>query len=221
MRLYDGFFKRFIDALLSFLGLIVLAPFFLLVAFAIKIDSKGPVFFSQDRVGGKGTLFRILKFRTMRVFEESFNPDGSEMENYARVTRVGKVLRKTSVDELPQLFNIFLGDMSIVGPRPTLPYQVEKYTDYQKKRLLVRPGLTGLAQVSGRNSLSWEEKIDLDVSYVESVGFFQDLLIILKTFPVVFKAEKQDFVKHDGISEHSGGVLSDVGATENKSKRPD
>lgn len=217
MNFYDSYIKRLMDAFLSILGLMVLAPLFLILAFLIKLDSKGPVFFAQDRVGKKGKVFKIFKFRTMRIFEESFNPDGSEMENYARVTRVGRFLRKTSIDELPQLINILLGNMSIVGPRPTLPYQVEKYSDYQKRRLLVRPGLTGLAQVSGRNSLSWEEKIELDIRYVESVSFVRDLSVILKTVPVVFKAEKQEFVKHDSISEHKGGVLSDVGAKENKS----
>lgn len=217
MNFYDSYIKRLMDAFLSILGLMVLAPLFLILAFSIKLDSKGPVFFAQDRVGKKGKVFKIFKFRTMRIFEESFNPDGSEMENYARVTRVGRFLRKTSIDELPQLINILLGNMSIVGPRPTLPYQVEKYSDYQKRRLLVRPGLTGLAQVSGRNSLSWEEKIELDIRYVESVSFVRDLSVILKTVPVVFKAEKQEFVKHDSISEHKGGVLSDVGAKENKS----
>jgi len=217
MNFYDSYLKRLMDAVLGIFGVMVLMPLFLFVSAAIKFDSKGPVFFAQDRVGRNGEIFRILKFRTMRIFEESFNPDGSEMENYARVTKVGRFLRKTSIDELPQLINIILGDMSIVGPRPTLPYQVEKYSDYQKRRLLVRPGLTGLAQISGRNSLSWEEKIELDIKYAESVGFVQDLMIILKTLPVVLKAEKQDFVIHDRISQHEGGVLSDVGAKEHKS----
>jgi lipopolysaccharide/colanic/teichoic acid biosynthesis glycosyltransferase len=141
------------------------------------------------------------------------------MENYSRVTKIGKLLRKTSIDELPQLFNILVGHMSLVGPRPALPYQVERYSEYQRRRLLVRPGITGLAQVSGRNSLSWEEKIELDIRYVNKVGLLKDILIIIKTFPVVFKADKQDFVQHDAISAHKADVLSDVGMVDNKYDR--
>lgn len=221
MSFYSRFFKRLFDFLLSVLSLLILSPLFLVVAIAIKIDSRGAVFFTQDRVGIRGDIFKIVKFRTMRTFEDSFNPDGSEMENYSRVTNIGSFLRKTSIDELPQLINIFIGHMSLVGPRPTLPYQVEKYTEYQHKRLLVRPGLTGLAQVSGRNSLSWEEKIELDIHYVNKVSFLRDLMIIARTFPVVFKAEKQDFIKHDSISAHKNNVLKDVGMSDNTSNNCD
>src|SRR5690625_4092260 len=131
-------------------------------------------------------------------------------ENDPRITKVGNILRKTSLDELPQLLNILLGDMSIVGPRPTLSYQVEKYTSKQASRVNVRPGLTGLAQVSGRNSLSWEEKIQCELDYVERLTFLRDVGIILKTVLVVLKTERIEFTKPDEISKHSGDLRKDV-----------
>jgi len=219
MNFYDKFFKRLLGFVLSIFGLLIISPLFVVVAIVIKVDSRGKIFFTQERVGVRGEIFKIVKFRTMRRFEDSFNRDGSQMENYSRVTKIGKLLRKTSIDELPQLFNILVGHMSLVGPRPALPYQVERYSEYQRRRLLVRPGITGLAQVSGRNSLSWEEKIELDIRYVNKVGLLKDILIIIKTFPVVFKADKQDFVQHDAISAHKADVLSDVGMVDNKYDR--
>lgn len=211
--MYRKHLKRFIDVTASGISLILLSPIFLIVIVLIKIDSKGPALFTQKRVGKEGKEFKIFKFRTMLTFEDSFYPDGSPIENYDRVTKVGNILRKTSIDELPQLINIFIGDMSIVGPRPTLSYQVEKYDDNQARRLKVKPGLTGLAQVNGRNSLSWEQKIQYDIDYVEHITFLSDLKIILKTFVVVFKSEKIDFIAHDEISKHAGDVRDDVSKT--------
>jgi len=208
--MYKKYFKRFIDVTVSGLSLILLFPIFLIIAVLIKIDSRGPILFTQKRVGEKGRVFRIFKFRTMLTFEDSFYPDGSPIENYDRITKIGKILRKTSIDELPQLINIFIGDMSIVGPRPTLLYQVEKYDEYQARRLDVKPGLTGLAQVNGRNSLSWEQKIQYDIDYVNNITFLNDLKIILKTFVVVFKSREIEFVSHDEISKHAGDVREDV-----------
>ncbi|HHX70950.1 MAG TPA: sugar transferase [Gallicola sp.] len=208
--MYKKYFKRFIDVTVSGLSLILLFPIFLIIAVLIKIDSRGPILFTQKRVGEKGRVFRIFKFRTMLTFEDSFYPDGSPIENYDRITKIGKILRKTSIDELPQLINIFIGDMSIVGPRPTLLYQVEKYDEYQARRLDVKPGLTGLAQVNGRNSLSWEQKIQYDIDYVNNITFLNDLKIILKTFVVVFKSKEIEFVSHDEISKHAGDVREDV-----------
>lgn len=208
--MYEKFFKRLIDIVVSGLGIIILFPFFVIVACLIKIDSKGPVFFTQKRVGRYKRDFKIYKFRTMLTFEDSFYPDGSPIQNYDRITKVGNILRKTSIDELPQLINIFIGDMSIVGPRPTLSYQVERYDSNQVRRLNVRPGLTGLAQINGRNSLSWEQKIQYDLDYIDNITFLNDIKIILKTFVVVFKIEKVDFVVHDEISEHLGDVRDDV-----------
>lgn len=208
--MYRKCFKRFIDVTASGISLLLLSPIFLIVIVLIKIDSKGPALFTQKRVGKEGKEFKIYKFRTMLTFEESFYPDGSPIENYDRITKVGNILRKTSIDESPQLINIFIGDMSIVGPRPTLSYQVEKYDDNQARRLKVKPGLTGLAQVNGRNSLSWEQKIQYDIDYVDDITFISDLKIILKTFVVVFKSEKIEFVAHDEISKHAGDVREDV-----------
>lgn len=208
--MYEKYFKRCIDVIAGVVSLIILFPIFLIVIIAIKIDSKGPAFFTQKRVGKEGEEFKIFKFRTMLTFEESFYSDGSEIENYDRITKVGNILRKTSIDELPQLINIIIGDMSIVGPRPTLSYQVEKYDDNQAKRLNIKPGLTGMAQVNGRNNLSWGQKIQYDLDYVDNITLLNDIKIILKTVVVVFKSEKIEFSTHDEISEHAGDVRDDV-----------
>ncbi len=208
--IYKNYFKRLLDILCSGLSLIVLSPLFFIIAIAIKLDSRGPAFFTQKRIGMNNKEFKIFKFRTMLTFEDSYYEDGTPIDNYDRITKVGDFLRKTSMDELPQILNIFLGDMSIVGPRPTLSYQVEKYNSTQARRLDVRPGLTGHAQVSGRNSLSWEEKIQCDLDYVNRITFLRDIKIILKTVLVVLKTEKVDFTKPDEISKHSGDVRRDV-----------
>ena len=146
----------------------------------------------------------------MLTFEDSFYEDGTPMENYERITKIGNILRKTSLDELPQLINVLIGDMSIVGPRPTLLYQVEKYDSNQMMRLKVRPGLTGLAQINGRNNLTWEEKIKYDLVYLEQISFLTDLKIIIKTIPVVLKCEKVEFTSPDEISKHSGELIDDI-----------
>lgn len=208
--MYRRHVKSKLDKLLSFVSLLLLSPLFIIIGIAIKKDSKGPIFFTQERVGLRGEKFRIVKFRTMLTFEESYYADGTQIENYDRITKVGNLLRKTSLDELPQLINIFKGDMSLVGPRPTLSYQVENYDSFQMKRLEVKPGLTGLAQVSGRNSLTWEDKINYDLQYVNKLWFITDVIIILRTFLVLFRTEKVSFSKHDKISEHKGDVTKDV-----------
>ncbi|MBZ4646706.1 MAG: Undecaprenyl-phosphate galactose phosphotransferase [Clostridia bacterium] len=207
---YRKYLKRIIDIIASGLGLIALLPLFLIIAIAIKFDSRGPVFFTQNRVGKDRKLFKIYKFRTMLTFEDSYYEDGTPIENYDRITKIGNILRKTSLDELPQLINVFIGDMSIVGPRPTLPYQVEKYDSNQARRLEIRPGLTGLAQVNGRNSLSWEEKIQYDLEYLDQISFLTDLRIIFKTILVIVKCENVEFTRPDEISKHLGEVRKDV-----------
>ena len=178
----------------------MLLPVFIVIAVWIKLDSRGPVLFKQERGGKDGKPFIILKFRTMVVDAEKSGYFTAE--NDPRVTRSGTILRKTSLDELPQLFNIFVGEMSIVGPRPTLMYQIEQYTAEQRKRLDVNPGVTGWAQVNGRNSLSWPERIVLDVWYAEHQSFLLDIKIIAKTFGVLLKgegvyADKEKFVVGD------------------------
>lgn len=208
--LYRKYAKRLLDVVFSGALLFILSPLLILLAIIIKTDTPGPVFFTQKRAGVNGNLFKMYKFRTMLPFEHSQFPDGTPMGNYERITRAGNILRKTSVDELPQLINILKGEMSIVGPRPALPYQVERYDEYQARRLLVRPGVTGLAQVSGRNELTWEQKIVLDVEYAENVTFLTDMKIVLKTVPVALKGQNVEFSKPDQISEHDGDIRKDV-----------
>ncbi len=176
------FFKRFMDIFISLIGLIVLFPFLLIVALVIKIDSKGPVFFKQDRIGKNGKVFKIYKFRSMTVGAEAQGV--YETKGDTRVTRVGRVIRKLSIDELPQFINILKGDMSIIGPRPTLtyhPWDYSDYTDFQLKRFNLRPGVTGWAQVNGRKDVEWNKRIELDVYYVENISIWLDIKIFFKT----------------------------------------
>jgi len=189
--------KRFFDILVSLFGIILLSPLMIVIALWIKLNSKGPVFFKQERVGKDNMLFNILKFRTMVVDAEKSG--FYTAENDSRITKPGNFLRKTSLDELPQLFNILKGEMSVIGPRPTLKYQVDEYTDFQKRRMEVRPGVTGWAQVNGRNSLSWPERIKLDVWYVDNLSFPLDMKILWKTLFVWLRgegvyAEKEKFI---------------------------
>ncbi|MGI6317350.1 MAG: sugar transferase [Dethiobacteria bacterium] len=181
--------KRAVDIVVSLSGLILLLPFFGVIAVAIKIDDPGPVFFRQERSGKNGRVFRIYKFRSMVVDAERKGAGVFVEENDSRITRVGKVLRHTSLDEFPQLINVLKGEMSLVGPRPTLPYQIERYDERQRKRLEVRPGITGWAQVNGRNALTWPERIELDLWYVDNWSLWLDLIILWRTFLIVAKRE--------------------------------
>jgi len=184
--------KRFVDIVVSIVSMILLLPLFLMIAFAIKIDSKGPVFFKQERLGKNGKVFKIIKFRTMVDNAEQKGSGLSTFEGDPRVTRVGEMLRKTSLDEISQLINILIGDMSLVGPRPPVPFhprKYEEYSDHQVLRFKVRPGITGLAQIMGRNSLTWDERIEYDVEYVQNVSLLLDIKIILLTIVKVFKSE--------------------------------
>jgi len=175
--------KRAADTLAALAALAVLWPVFAGIALAILLDTGRPVFFHQERAGRNGKRFSILKFRTMIRGAESSGLFTSEDD--PRITRVGRFLRRWSLDELPQLLNVLAGHMSLVGPRPTLPYQVERYDRRQRGRLLVRPGMTGLAQVRGRNALSWTEKVELDLEYIENMSPWLDLRIILATPPAL------------------------------------
>lgn len=190
---------------MAFFGICVSAPLLFIIAVAIKCDSRGPIFFCQTRVGKNGKEFTILKFRTMTVGAEK---DGFyTAENDVRITRVGRFLRATSLDELPQLFNILGGSMSVIGPRPTLPYQVEQYDAFQRRRLEVKPGVTGWAQVNGRNTLSWPERIRYDVWYVDNYSFWLDMRILARTFFVWLRgegvyADKEKFKLSDNDDAH-------------------
>lgn len=193
------FFKRTLDIICSLIGLIILSPIFLLVGILISIESKGPIFFKQVRVGLRGKEFNMYKFRSMVVNAEELKERLSKqnemsgpmfkMKNDPRVTKVGRFIRKTSIDELPQLLNVLKGEMSLVGPRPSLPNEVKKFESWMLKRLEVKPGLTCYWQVSGRNSIGFEEWMKLDVKYVRKRGFFLDLKLIFKTFFVLFGDE--------------------------------
>jgi exopolysaccharide biosynthesis polyprenyl glycosylphosphotransferase len=179
--------KQLLDFLISLAGLILLLPLFGIIATAIKIDDRGPVFFCQERAGKGGSIFRIYKFRSMVVCAERKGAGVFAEENDSRITRVGKFLRHTSFDELPQLINVLKGEMSLVGPRPTLPYQVERYDARQRERLNVKPGITGWAQVNGRNTLTWPERIELDLWYVDNWSLWLDFKVLFMTFLVVLK----------------------------------
>lgn len=191
------FFKRICDLLLSLIGIILLSPFFLVIAVVIKLNDGGPVFYRQERVGLNGKSFKIFKFRSMHVdadkrlaeLKAQNEVDGPmfKMKNDPRVTRVGHFLRKTSLDELPQLFNVLLGNMSLVGPRPPLPSEVLEYTEYDKQRLWVIPGITGLWQATVRNSVGFHEMVELDLKYIQKASLWFDFIILLKTVKVVFK----------------------------------
>jgi len=180
--------KRFIDIIVSFLVLLVLSPILIIVAIAIKLESKESIFFKQERVGLNGKVFNLLKFKSMKsniAAEKNFDFSLDE----ERITKVGKFIRRTKIDELPQLINVLKGDMSLVGPRPTIKKQVDAYNDYQRQRLNVRPGMTGLAQVNGNIYLDWDERIKYDVYYVRNKSLLLDFKILFKTVGVVIFGE--------------------------------
>ena len=186
----NGFYKRYIkrlmDFILSLMAIIVLSPILLIVAILVRVKLGGPVLFKQERPGLNEKIFMMYKFRTMT---EERDENGVFLPDSVRLTRFGRILRSTSLDELPELFNILKGDMSIIGPRPLLVQYLPLYNAHQKRRHDVRPGLSGLAQVSGRNTISWEDKFSLDVEYVDSVSFLEDWKIIFLTLKKVFIRE--------------------------------
>jgi lipopolysaccharide/colanic/teichoic acid biosynthesis glycosyltransferase len=173
--------NRAADVALAGLGLVVASPFLAAAALAVKLEDGGPILFRQTRVGKDGADFELLKLRTMVVGADQKGAGYAIDHGDARITRVGRILRRTSIDELPQLWNVVRGEMSVIGPSPTLRYQVDRYTDRQRRRLLVRPGLTGWAQIHGRATLSWPDRIELDVWYVEHRSPRVDLRILLRT----------------------------------------
>jgi exopolysaccharide biosynthesis polyprenyl glycosylphosphotransferase len=187
--------KRIIDIAGALIGIVVFSPILLLVAIAVKLDSKGPIFFAQERVGKDGKTFKMYKFRSMVVDAEKqlaklkhkneMSGPMFKIKDDPRVTRVGKFIRNTSLDELPQFWNVFKGDMSLVGPRPNLPREVMHYSDYQKQKLLVKPGLTCYWQVMGRNNIDFEAWIELDIKYIKDRNLLLDIKLILKTFKLL------------------------------------
>lgn len=188
--MYKNFFKRVFDFFLSLLALIVLSPFLLIVIIAIKIDSSGPIFFLQPRMGRNMKLFQLYKFRTMTNVKRDPNKEQTYMDN-PDITRVGHFLRRFKVDELPQLINVLKGDMAIIGPRPALPELYKNCSEECRKRLRVRPGLSGLSQIRGNIFLTWEERFVYDNEYIDRLSLPLDISIILKTFLIVIFGEEK------------------------------
>ena len=196
--MYRCFFKRFFDFLLSLIAIILLSPVFLVVALLVRTKLGSPILFCQERPGKDEKIFKMYKFRSM---SDERDENGQLMPDEVRLTSFGKKLRSTSLDELPELFNILKGDMSIVGPRPLLVKYLPLYSAEQRKRHDVRPGLTGWAQANGRNAISWEEKFKYDVDYTEKYSFFMDLKIIFMTVRSV--------LRHEGISSESAATMEE------------
>lgn len=205
--LYRVFFKRFYDILLSGLAILVLSPILLILIIVGAIKMKGNPFFTQLRPGKNEKIFKLVKFRTMTNAKDK---NGNFLPDDKRLTRYGKILRSTSLDELPELFNIFVGHMSIVGPRPLLVKYLPLYNEEQRHRHDVRPGLTGYAQVNGRNTISWEEKFKLDVEYTRKITFFGDIKIIFQT---VFNV-----LKKEGINSETSATMEEFTGTYTEEK---
>jgi len=189
--IYKRYFKRSMDFILSLIAIIVLSPVMLAVAILVKIKLGSPVIFKQKRPGLNEKIFTLYKFRTMT---DERDENGELLPDDERLTRFGRFMRSTSLDELPELFNILKGDMSIVGPRPLLVQYLPLYNEHQRRRHEVRPGLSGLAQINGRNSISWEERFKLDVEYIDNISFLGDWKIILRT---LYKALKREGISSD------------------------
>lgn len=196
---YEKYFKRPLDIAFGLAALIVFWWLYLIVAILVRVKLGSPILFTQERPGKGEKIFKLYKFRTMT--DEKDN-EGNLLPDEVRLTRFGKLLRKTSLDELPEAFNIIKGDMSVIGPRPLLVEYLPRYNEKQKHRHDVRPGLSGLAQVNGRNTVSWEERFNYDVEYVNNITFLGDMKIILKT---VIKA----FVKQEGISSETSATMEE------------
>jgi undecaprenyl phosphate N,N'-diacetylbacillosamine 1-phosphate transferase len=198
--------KQVLDIFFAVMLLILLLPLILLISILIKCN--GPVFFTQLRLGKNGIIFNIIKFRTMIVNADDFL-DSNEAPTRDRVTKIGKVLRATSLDEIPQLFNIILGQMSFIGPRPTLVSHWDRYTKEQKKRSIMLPGITGWAQVCGRNKIPWSKRIELDIEYIDNFSLWFDVVIVFKTINVIFR-------RKDIVMDRNTSSVDDLGGDKNE-----
>lgn len=196
--MYKRVFKRVIDVLISFFALLMLWPLFIVIAILIKKEDKGPVFYMQRRTGKDGKVFEMYKFRSMNVV-----PRGQEMTitHDKRVTKIGKFLRNTSLDELPQFINVLVGDMSFIGPRPWITEYYDNFTDEQKRRVEVKPGIIGLAQAKGRNGLTIFQKINYDIEYVNNISFKMDCKILFESIKIVLKKEHAEIIQEDITTE--------------------
>lgn len=199
---YDRYIKRIIDFILSLIAIIILSPVIIVTSILVAIKLGRPVIFKQQRPGLDEKIFTMYKFRSMT---DEWDENGELLPDEVRLTGFGKKLRATSLDELPELFNILKGDMAIVGPRPLLVSYLPLYNDFQKQRHFVKPGITGYAQINGRNAISWEEKFEFDVEYIKSINFFLDIKIILLTVKTVFLKE--------GINSESNATMEDFKGT--------
>ena len=184
--MYKTVFKRVFDFLAALLGLVLLSPVFFIVTIGLYFANQGKPFFFQSRPGKNGKIFKIVKFKTMNDRKDA---NGNLLSDAERLTKIGSIVRKTSLDEIPQLINVIKGDMSLIGPRPLLPQYLSLYSDFQNRRHEVKPGITGWAQVNGRNAISWDKKFKYDVWYVDHVSFLVDVKILFKTFLKVAKSE--------------------------------
>lgn len=207
--MYRKVIKRFLDILLSGTGLLVLSPVYLIVAVLVRVKLGSPVIFHQERPGYHEKIFTLCKFRTMT---DERDENGELLPDSVRLTKFGMLLRKTSLDELPELWNIFKGDMSLIGPRPLLVSYLPWYTERERKRHSVRPGLTGLAQVSGRNFIEWDKRLEKDVEYVEHMSFRMDLRILWRTVAVVF-ADSDEVAE---VTDDVEGNLAEIRAAKEK-----
>lgn len=196
--MYKKYVKRVLDFAVALIGLILTAPIALIIAIAIKLDGKGPIIFAQERTGYKGKNFKAYKFRTMKV--ETHAKDGRELTHDERCTKVGNVIRKLSVDELPQLVNVLKGEMSLIGPRPWIPEYYKYFSNEQKKRCDVLPGITGLAQAMGRNNIDIFQKIKYDIEYTKNVTLKMDCKVIIETIKTVVSKTGAE-IKQEGIQE--------------------
>lgn len=202
--MYRLFFKRLIDFFASLAGLVLLSPLLVVVLILLAVANSGKPFFFQLRPGKNGKIFRIIKFKTMNDLKDS---EGNLLPDERRLTDIGKFVRKTSLDELPQLLNVLKGDMSLIGPRPLLPSYLALYNDFQRRRNEVRPGITGWAQVNGRNNITWDRKFEYDVWYVDNLTFSLDFKILLMTVQKVFKSEGITQEGHVTSEEFKGNEL--------------
>lgn len=217
-KIYRTFFKRFLDIVISLAVLLILWPLMLIVALAVKVSSPGPALFKQERIGKNGKVFRILKFRSMYLDSEHTGSGVYSGNGDARVTKIGKILRATSIDELPQIINILKGDMSLIGPRPPLtyhPWPYEEYDDEQRHMFGVRPGITGWAQVHGRKEVEWHERIRLNVWYVEHVNLWLDIKIFFMT---IFKVLRNDNNENVGATLVAETTIAEEKSAETESK---
>ena len=201
--IYRKFVKRFLDIIFSILGLVILSPVFLVTAILIRIKLGSPIIFKQERPGRDGKIFLLRKFRSMTDTQDS---DGKLLPDSLRLTSFGKKLRATSLDEMPELLNVLKGDMSIVGPRPLLVEYLPLYSSEQKRRHNLRPGLTGYAQINGRNAISWQEKFALDVNYVDNLSLCLDIKIFFSTFSMIFSRKGVSSATSDTMEKFTGNV---------------